>query len=442
MMHYDIAVIGGGIAGYTAAIRSQQAGKKTVLISQGQSALHFSSGSIDVLARLPDGTPVTYPFDALNALKQQSPGHPYNVVGRDHLQDGLAWFAHTLAAARVPLTHQTDLANHWRITPLGTLKATWLSQPFVYQHRQASPFRRIVVVSIEGYRDFHPQMLQDNLARQIDFQSTPIHTVTLPIPGFDGYRRNPNELRSIDIARLLRDKSAWTALCDGLIRIANRDDLVIMPAIMGNGDGLDLLNQLRDATQLCIHEVPTMPPSLMGIRIEEALSRTFIQAGGTHLKGDQVINGTFSGQQLQSIATQNMREIPICAQHYIMATGSYFSQGLRAQHDIISEPVFALEVSHQQARTEWRQAAFFPERSHPFMRFGVRTNHHLNPVRNGVTITNLFCCGSMLSGYDPVFEGCGGGVAIGSAFYAAQQCISPVQPAVGSENDYSQEVLV
>ncbi|OOF07897.1 hypothetical protein BZG79_13015, partial [Salinivibrio sp. MA427] len=49
MIHYDIAVIGGGIAGYTAAIRALEAGKKTVMISAGQSALHFSSGSIDVL---------------------------------------------------------------------------------------------------------------------------------------------------------------------------------------------------------------------------------------------------------------------------------------------------------------------------------------------------------------------------------------------------------
>ncbi len=48
MLNYDIAVIGGGIAGYCAALKALEEGKKTVLISQGQSALHFSSGSIDV----------------------------------------------------------------------------------------------------------------------------------------------------------------------------------------------------------------------------------------------------------------------------------------------------------------------------------------------------------------------------------------------------------
>ena len=152
---------------------------------------------------------------------------------------------------------------------------------------------RIVVASIDGYRDFQPQMLKDNLSQHPDFHAVPIHTVTLSIPGFDGYRRNPNELRSIDIARLLKQEAAWTTLCDGLMRVANRDDLVIMPAIMGNGDGLTLLTKLRATTQLHFHEVPTMPPSLLGIRIEEALSRTFIQLGGIHLKGDKVVNAPF-----------------------------------------------------------------------------------------------------------------------------------------------------
>ncbi|NMV12654.1 FAD-binding protein, partial [Vibrio parahaemolyticus] len=137
------------------------------------------------------------------------------------------------------------------------------------------------------------------------------------IPGFDGYRRNPNELRSIDIARLLKHDAAWTALCDGLMRAANRNDLVIMPAIMGNGDGLTLLTKLRDTTQLQFHEVPTMPPSLLGIRIEEALSRTFLLLGGIHLKGDKVVNGTFDGERLVSLQTQNLRDMAISADNYI-----------------------------------------------------------------------------------------------------------------------------
>ncbi len=40
------------------------------------------------------------------------------------------------------------------------------------------------------------------------------------------------------------------------------------------------------------------------------------------------------------------------------------------------------------------------------MTFGVTTDANLHPSRQGKTIDNLWCCGAMLSGYDPVFEGC------------------------------------
>ncbi|POB67923.1 anaerobic glycerol-3-phosphate dehydrogenase subunit B, partial [Vibrio vulnificus] len=93
---------------------------------------------------------------------------------------------------------------------------------------------------------------------------------------------------------------------------------VIMPAIMGNGDGLVLLQQLRRQTNLTLHEVPTMPPSLLGIRIEEALQKRFLKLGGVLLKGDQVLSGEWDAQgHLVSIATRNLGDIPLHANAYI-----------------------------------------------------------------------------------------------------------------------------
>ncbi len=50
MMHYDVAVIGGGIAGYSVALRALQPGKKVVLINLWQSALHFLPARLMCLA--------------------------------------------------------------------------------------------------------------------------------------------------------------------------------------------------------------------------------------------------------------------------------------------------------------------------------------------------------------------------------------------------------
>src|SRR5476649_1641428 len=77
MMQFDTIVIGGGLEGLCCAIRLAEQGKHCAVISAGQSALYFSSGSLDLLCRLPDGTPVTSPPAALDALASQAPGHPY-----------------------------------------------------------------------------------------------------------------------------------------------------------------------------------------------------------------------------------------------------------------------------------------------------------------------------------------------------------------------------
>ncbi|HAS6934544.1 TPA: glycerol-3-phosphate dehydrogenase subunit GlpB [Vibrio vulnificus] len=424
MLNYDIAVIGGGIAGYCAALKALEEGKKTVLISQGQSALHFSSGSIDVLGKLPSGEAVHQPFDAIDTLAKRHPEHPYAKMSATSVKRSLHWLVEQLNAQGIPLHSQEDETNHYRITPLGTLKPTWLSQPFVHRHTKTVPFKRILFVAVDGYRDLQPLLAKDNLKKHPDFQHCGIGEIQVTIPGCEALRRNPNELRSIDIARLLKQPQAFNSLCHQLMKHATQEDLVIMPAIMGNGDGLVLLQQLRRQTNLTLHEVPTMPPSLLGIRIEEALQKRFLKLGGVLLKGDQVLSGEWDAQgHLVSIATRNLGDIPLHANAYILASGSYFSQGLKASLDKIVEPIFGLDMVAKPHRRQWRNDQFFSASGHPFMAFGVETDAMFRPSLNGQVCQNLYCCGSVLSGYDPVFEGSGGGVAVSTALAAVQRAM-------------------
>ena len=82
-MKFDSVIIGGGLAGLVCGIRLSKAGRRCAIISSGQSALHFSSGSFDLLGALPDGTPVTAPAESVAETIRNSPEHPYARIGAE-----------------------------------------------------------------------------------------------------------------------------------------------------------------------------------------------------------------------------------------------------------------------------------------------------------------------------------------------------------------------
>ncbi|MDR0763036.1 MAG: FAD-binding protein, partial [Bacteroidales bacterium] len=80
-MTYDVVIIGGGLSGLTCAMRALQRGKRCAVIAGKDSLMSFCSGSFDLLNALPDGTNVSEPLKAIDALKQQSRVHPYAKMG-------------------------------------------------------------------------------------------------------------------------------------------------------------------------------------------------------------------------------------------------------------------------------------------------------------------------------------------------------------------------
>ncbi|QUM79788.1 glycerol-3-phosphate dehydrogenase subunit GlpB [Moritella sp. 5] len=429
-MKFDSIIIGGGIAGYTAGLRSLEAGLKTAIISNGQSALHFSSGSIDLLSHTPTGKAIRNPAAIFDKFTDEFPSHPYSKVGKNTVFESLEWYKNLLTNAGISLLQQDNGDNHLRITPLGTLKSTWLSQPYVQQlpmRLTEHTITRIVVVQINDFRDFNAKMMTDNLIQTPEFKDVEISNTSISIDGFSGLKRNACELRSIDIARILSNESEIEALATKLKAIATSNDLVIIPAITGNGMGLSVLNKLHALTNLTFHEVPTMPPSMLGIRLEETMIDLFIKRGGMLLKGDQVTHGDMAEDNdmltLKRIYTRNLETMPLTADNYIFASGSFFNKGLIAHHDKLQEPVFNLDMNSIEARSTWYNPQFFAANSQPFLSLGIKTNQAFNPMLKGKIINNLFCAGSNLGGYDPIAEGCGSGVAISTAYHAVNQLL-------------------
>ena len=77
-MKFDTIIIGGGLSGLVAGIDLSRKGHKCLIVSSGQSALHFFSGSFE-LCSLADN-----PYEGIATLGE---GHPYSKIGAENIAD-------------------------------------------------------------------------------------------------------------------------------------------------------------------------------------------------------------------------------------------------------------------------------------------------------------------------------------------------------------------
>lgn len=418
-MQFDVVVIGGGLAGLSCAIRLSELGKRCAVVSSGQSALYFSSGSLDLLAHLPDGTPVASPLAALPALAQQAPQHPYSLLGAAQVAALAAEAEQLLQRCGVQMQGESA-QNHLRVTPLGTCRATWLSPEAipVLPLEGKLPWQNIAVLGIEGFLDFQPQMAASSLTEE---QGITTEVAFLHLPMLDRLRNNPSEFRAVNIARVLDLPEHMAALAEEVKRQAGEAEAIFLPACLGLESDEPLM-ALRKAMGKPVFLLPTLPPSVLGMRLHQALRQRLQQLGGVFMPGDTVLQAHFDGQRITGLYTRNHTDIPLRAQQVVLASGSFFSNGLVAGFDGVSEPVFGLDVFSQRERADWCHPDLFAPQ--PYLQFGVQTDHNLRALKQGEAIANLYAIGSVAGGYDPLQQGCGAGVSLIGALHVAQQIVA------------------
>ncbi len=418
-MKFDSIVIGGGMAGLSAALRLAEAGQKTLLMASGQSALHFSSGSVDLLESEGD------PRAALPAFMAAHPDHPYSKVGMQNIEGSLADLQRHCAEEGLPLMRQEH--NHHRLTPIGTLKSTWLSPDTCACVTDAPAPDAILLATLEGFRDFHPALAAANLATHARFAHSRILTGEIRLPQLAEFSRNPHEFRSADIARLFdKQGPGQQDLLADLAREISRMVQgcgvpgcrhIVLPACLSLGLVGPRLNELERRTGCTIKEVATMPPSLIGMRMQEALKRRFMALGGTFLTSERVLGARYDGDKVIGVHSQHGEDQLFEADHFVLASGSFFSRGLESRLGGIREPIFNADVLSLAERDAWAGRRLFDH--HPFMGFGVKTDERLRVLRSGRPLTNLYGAGSVLAHYDPIKEGSGSGVAVATGWQAA-----------------------
>ncbi len=401
-MKFDTIIIGGGLAGLTAGISLVNKGQKTLIVSSGQSALHFFSGSFELLSSSDN------PFDAMKSLPVS---HPYSKIGKDNIL--------RLAGSAVPFFKSAGVtlsgeSSHKRVTPMGFLKNAWLTSDglLTVPADGTLPWKKAAVVNISGFLDFHSPFVCAGLEKC----GLECREFAVTLPELEKLRHNPTEMRSTNIAKTLTGE-VLDKFAAEIERVSAGCDVVILPAVVGIQDESEC-KRLCSLVSRPVKMVATFPPSVPGIRIQVQLKRQFCAAGGTFMLGDTVTEGVFEGGLLKGIYTRNHGDTLLTADNFVIASGSFFSHGLVAERNRVYEPVFGLDVLASDERGEWFATDIFENQ--PYMSFGLSVDNEFRPSLGGVTIGNLRAVGSVLGGFNPLKEGCGAGVAILTAMRVAE----------------------
>lgn len=419
-MKFDTIIIGGGLSGLISGIYLSQRGQRCVIISSGQSALHFSSGSFDLLNNLPDGTSVQKPLDAISELVKQAPTHPYAKLGETKFKE-LAQQAEEFFKNAGISTQGDHEENHYRVTPMGTLKPTWLTLKnlLISENEKCLPIQHPGIFNITGFLDFYTRFIADEFLKM--GAKCSIHSINFP--ALENLRKNPTEMRSVNIARVFDKQENIKELARILKAESGNCDSIILPAITGLNRE-DVVDYLRKEINKPIYLLPTLPPSVPGIHTQQKLRSVFQQNGGVFMLGDNVLRADIKGNRISQIYSFNHGDIPFVGQNFILATGSYFSQGLIASTEKIYEPIFDLDVTFTPNRTQWYNSDVFD--TQPYQSFGIKTDSTFRCTREGKIFENLYAAGAILEGFNPLKEGCGAGVSILSAMYIAEQILRGV----------------
>ncbi len=417
-MKFDTIIIGGGLSGLVAGNYLVRHGQRCVIISSGQSALHFSSGSLDLLNFLPDGTAVSHPSTSVAQLVAQAPAHPYAKLGVVKFNELTAKAERLMEEWGIQL-EGSALKNHYRVTPMGTLKPTWLTlkEYAVAESENSLPWKKVAIFNVAGFLDFYTQFVVDEFRKW----GTECESHLIHLPALENLRKNPSEMRSVNIARLFDQTENLDLLALDLQREAGDVEVILLPAVLGITQ-TGTLKYLCQKTGKEIRVLPTLPPSVPGIRTQQRLRKCFQDQGGVYMLGDTVLRAEKEQDRVVRLYSYNHGDIPFVAENVILASGSYFSQGLVAAPDRVYEPIFDLDVDFVAHRNQWYDLNVFARQ--PYHGFGVKTTADFRGLYRGQMLKNVYVAGALLEGFNPIKEGCGGGVSVLTALYVAEQILS------------------
>ena len=412
-MTYDAVVIGAGLAGLTAALRLAEEGQRVAIVAKGVGATHLAPGTIDVLSFV-DG-PVESPARALPGFCAANSGHPYRRLPVELIGAAVSWFKACLADHG----YHGDLEENFLLpTAVGVAKPTTV----VPETMAAGDLRaggRFVFVGFRGLKDFYPSYLAANLVRAPLADGTLIRARSVELAPPLGDER---DVSSVGFARRFEQPGFRAWILDELGRRLMPGEVVGLPAVLGLARAREVWSELEAGLGHRVFEVPTLPPSVPGIRLFDAITGRLRGLGARVVVGSPVVAAERSGARIAGVVTETAgRPLTYKARSFVLASGGFASGGLHLDSfGKARETVFDLPLVGVPGPEEPRfEAGYFDE--HPIARAGVATDDKLRPLdaEGRISCENLHVAGATLAGAVPWREGSGNGISLATGYAAA-----------------------
>jgi glycerol-3-phosphate dehydrogenase subunit B len=405
-LHFDVVVIGAGTAGLTAGALLAEGGARVCVVAKGVGSTHLAPGTVDVLGYAPGR--VTEPELALGDFVAAHPDHPYALLGHDALAPALQWFAERVEAGPHPGYRYVGSLerNHLLPTAVGALRPSALV-PETMAPGDVSDGGAICVAGPRALRDFHGALCAANLG-QAGVEARAVE-VELEVDRADA--------NALGLARRFDDAAFRAAFAGRLASRLAGAQRVGVPAFLGLRDPHGAWAELQERLDLPVFEIPTLPPSVPGMRLFEILRAALRAAGGRLVLGSPITSAERDGSRVVSVRAQAAgHDVRYLARWVVLATGGFASGAIELGSDWIArDTVLGLPLRGAPGP---REARFVPEylAEQPMARAGVAVDANLRAEG----AENVLVAGASLPGAASWREGSGEGIALASGHRVAQ----------------------
>lgn len=292
---FDLIVVGAGISGMTAAAVAASHGRRVGLVNTGLGLFVFGAGCVESQQLLPNEAP-------------------------EALGEAIDFFCEVARLAGCPF-HGGLGEQHHLPTIMGSFQTVALA-PFYLWHSDTAAAIRAAVVGIKDLSSFDANFTTERLtsnARRREFAGSYVaREITLS-------KELGAAASTLQFAnRFDRDPKFREELLEALKPIGQNVDLIILPGILGLRSRLREISEFEQALGCLLCELPTLPPSVPGLRLFDALEAHLRRIGveffsGFPVKRLEIENGHCSGVLVDIPA----RSLPLHAESVVLASGQF-----------------------------------------------------------------------------------------------------------------------